>query len=293
MSKTANRLAGRGGGAVAAVPHKVPALTKAVAIIRYVNRTAPQGASLHEVASSLAITKSHCHNILKTLAFEGWLLHDPARGTYSLGPGLLADIDCLLARQPPPMLIHEELARLARAIGAPCVLSRVERDGSFIAIDKAEAASELLVSVPIGHRFPPDAPAQMRVRLAWMPEPERKKALASWRPRAYTKTTLVQKQAVWAELEATRRRRYAISRAEFTPGVMTLAAPIFDSFGNVQMVLQCPGLIDKVTDNERMIAGELLRSISRLNAVFGARATPADAPAAPATAKRRQPARAA
>ena len=136
--------------------------------------------------------------------------------------------------------------KLSRATGTPCVLTRVERDGSFVAIDKAEEAAELIVSVPIGHRFPPDAPAQMRVRLAWMAEDLRKQEMARWRPRAYTKTTIVRKKAAWAEIEATRRRGYSISRAEFSPGVMTLAVPIFDTFGDVQMVLQCPGLIDKV-----------------------------------------------
>jgi len=159
--------------------------------------------------------------------------------------------------------------RLSRATGTPCVLSRVEQDGSFVAIDKAEETAELTVSVPIGHRFPADAPAQMRVRLAWMAEKLRKRELTRWRPRRYTETTMLRKKAVWAEIETTRRRGYAISRAEFSPGVMTLAAPIFDGFGNVQMVLQCPGLFDRVVREEPAIAIELQRSAERLNMIFG------------------------
>ena len=77
------------------------------------------------------------------------------------------------------------------------------------------------------------------------------------------------KKAAWAEIKATRQRGYAISRAEFSFGVMTLAAPIFDGFGNVQMVLQCPGLIDRVIENEATIAAELRRSAERLNAILG------------------------
>jgi hypothetical protein len=44
---------------------------------------------------------------------------------------------------------------------------------------------------------------------------------------------------------------------------------IFDGFGNVQMVLQCPGLIDRVIKNEATIAAELRRSAERLNAILG------------------------
>jgi DNA-binding IclR family transcriptional regulator len=248
---------------------KVPALTKAMAIVRYLNSAASKGASLNQIAGDLRITKSHCYNILKTLEHGGWLSWDLQRRTYALAPGLLSDVSRLIGRQSPLALIHEELARLSIAADTPCVLTRVDRDGSFVAIDKAEEASELIYSVPIGYRFPPDAPAQMRVRLAWMPESMAKRELARWRPRRYTNTTIVRKKAAWAEIEATRKRGYAISRAEFSLGVMTLAVPIFDSLGEVQMVLQCPGLIDKVRRNQAKIAVELVRTAERLSLIHG------------------------
>ena len=253
---------------------KVPAVTKALAIMRYVNRAGSGGAALNEISTTLEITKSHCHNILKTLTQEGWLSYDGERRSYSLAHRLLSDVSRLLARQSPSVLIRDELKRLSRATGTPCVLTRVEPDGSFVAIDKAEEAGELIVSVPIGHRFPPDAPAQMRVRLAWMPEELRRQELARWRPRAYTKTTIIKKRDVVKELEATRKRGYSISRAEFSPGVMTLAVPIFDTFGDVQMVLQSPGLIDRVIREETKLAVEILRTGERLNAVFAVSSDP-------------------
>jgi DNA-binding IclR family transcriptional regulator len=242
-----------------------------MAIVRYLNSAESVGASLHAISGDLSITKSHCYNILKTLEHGGWLSYDAARRTYSLAPGLLLDVSRLIGRQSRSALVHEELVQLSRAVDGPCVLTRIERDGSFVAVDKAEeSASELIISVPIGHRFPPDAPAQMRVRLAWLPGELRKRELAKWQPRAYTETTIVRKDALMVEVESTRRRGYSISRAEFSPGVMTLAAPIFDGMGEVQMVLQCPGLIEKVKVNEAKIAVDLLKTTERLNAVFGA-----------------------
>ena len=240
-----------------------------MAIVRYLNGADSSGASLNQIAGDLRITKSHCHNILKTLEHGGWLIWDLSRRTYALAPGLLSDVSRLIGRKSPLALIHEELARLSLAADTPCVLTRIERDGSFVAIDKAEEASELIYSVPIGYRFPADAPAQMRVRLAWMPESIAKRELARWRPRRYTNTTIVRKKAAWAEIEATRKRGYAISRAEFSLGVMTLAVPIFDSLGEVQMVLQCPGLIDKVRRNQAKIAVELVRTAERLSLIHG------------------------
>ena len=59
-----------------------------------------------------------------------------ARRRYLLAPRMLADVSCLIGRKSPSALIHDELVRLSRATGTPCVLTRVERDGSFVAIDR-------------------------------------------------------------------------------------------------------------------------------------------------------------
>jgi len=248
---------------------KVPAVTKAIAIVRHINQAGSSGASLIDISLSLGLTKSHCYNILKGLTRAGWLVHDDARRTYVLSARMLSDISSIFSRRALSGVIHEELDKLSTATGIPCVLTRVERDGSFIAIDRSEAAGELLFTAPIGFRFGPDAPAQMRVRLAYLDREQRESELARWIPIAYTSSTIVDRNRLWAEIEATRARGYGISRAEHTPGVMTLAAPIFDAFGNVQMILQCPGLATRVIAEESDIATKLLATTSRLNALLG------------------------
>ena len=55
---------------------------------------------------------------------------------------------------------------------------------------------------------------------------------------------------------------------------MTLAVPIFDTFGDVQMVLQSPGMVDRVARDEAKIAAEILRTGERLNGVFGVSSDP-------------------
>jgi DNA-binding IclR family transcriptional regulator len=248
---------------------KVPAVAKAIAIVRHINEAGSRGASLIDISVSLGITKSHCYNILKGLTRAGWLVHDDARRTYVLSTRMLSDISSIFNRRALSTAIHEELGKLSAATGIPCVLTRVERDGSFIAIDRSEAAGELLFTPPIGFRFGPDAPAQMRVRLAYLDVAHREGELARWIPVAYTPTTIIDRDQLRTEIEATRVRGYGISRAEHTFGVMTLAAPIFDAFGNVQMILQCPGLAARVVAEERDIATKLLATTARLNALLG------------------------
>jgi DNA-binding IclR family transcriptional regulator len=246
----------------------VPAVTKTIAIIRRLNAGPSVGLGLSDISGDLGLTKSHCHNILKTLVAEGWVTFDTSRRRYALAPRLLADISRVVARQDRSSLLHEELVRLSMSARIPCVLSRIEPDDCFIAIDKAEEAAELLVSVPIGHRFPSDAPAQMRARLAFSPPELRERLLADWSPVAYTPTTITDKDEMREELRITAERGYAISREEYSPGVTSFAVPIFNASGEVQMILQCPGLGSIMSAREDKITGALKATADRINQVF-------------------------
>lgn len=225
-----------------AVGHGVPAVLKCVGILRLLDAQLTAGASLSAVSAKLTVTKSHCLSIMRTLVDLGWVRHDVQRRLYFLDTGLLRDVPNLLGQQDRSSQLHEELVRLSRRTHVPCVLTRINPDDSYIAIDKAEEGAELLASVPIGHRFPWDAPAQLRARLAFCEAGLRDVLVAKWRPTSFTRNTVATRKDLIAEIEATRRRGYSVGRGEYTLGVMSLAVPVFDRFGAMRMILQCPGL---------------------------------------------------
>ncbi len=249
-----------GGLSGSAAAKQVPAVAKAIAIIRHLNGGPSTGRSLVEIAADLNITKSHCHNVLKTLVAQGWAVFDASRRRYTLAPGLLADVSRLISRGTRPLLIHEELVKLSLAAGVPCVLTRVDSDNSFVAIDKAEEAAELLVSVPIGHRFPADAPAQMKARLACVDDAAVASELARWRPVARTPTTITDRQELKRDIEACRQRGYSTSRGEYTTGVMSLAVAVRDKDGIARLIVQCPGVQADMEEREAKIAALLIKT---------------------------------
>jgi len=73
------------------LPQLVPAVDKAIAIVRLLNGRGAAGAALSEISGALSITRSHCYNILRTLAQAGWVLYEPGERLYRLGPSLAAD----------------------------------------------------------------------------------------------------------------------------------------------------------------------------------------------------------
>ena len=76
-------------------PGIVPALENGIAIISYLNRKAPRAATLAEMSSTLGISRSHCHSLLKTLTHFEWLSFDDETKKYRLQSGILSDTSSL------------------------------------------------------------------------------------------------------------------------------------------------------------------------------------------------------
>ncbi|RWI88952.1 IclR family transcriptional regulator [Mesorhizobium sp.] len=245
-------------------PGIVPALENAIAIISYLNKKAPRGASLTELATKLSISKSHCHSLLKTLTYFDWLEVDADSKVYKLETGLLSDASSLL-NSPILDKVRPLLAALVERIKIPCVLSAPLSDDTFVVLDKFNAEHVMDVNFPIGHRFPRNAFAQMRAYLAWQSEERIDLWMASWEPVQYTDRTVLDAESVRAEIIATRRRGYARSIGEFTEGLAALALPIFDRDGKVAFIFNCSSLISTLEPQEKEVAKEMILTANQIH----------------------------
>jgi len=259
-------------------PGLVPAVENAVGIVNFINRAPGHMASLTEILTALSISKSHCHSILKTLTYFGWLKFDPRTKAYHLNSGLLASASSLLG-SPVLDTIRHELQQLVRRTEIPAVLTQPQVDDTFIVIDKFNGAQSMEVSFPIGHHFPRDATANMRAYLAWQPESVVDRWMKNWRPVRYTSATLMTEEDMRAEIVATRKRGYARSVGELTEGLMALGMPIFDRQGEVIYIFTCSGLLSALAPREEQLAREIVRTAISINRALLAR-VPGDFPTA-------------
>lgn len=257
-------------------PGIVPALENGIAIISYLNRKAPRAATLAEMASTLGISRSHCHSLLKTLTHFEWLSFDDETKKYRLQSGILSDTSSLL-NSPIISVVRPLLTELVDRLELPCVLSEPMSDDSFIVIDRFNAHHILEVNFPVGHRFPRNAPAQMRAYLAWQTPERIERWMQNWHPVAYTETSTTDAQALQTEIGATRRRGYARSIGEFTEGLMALALPIFDRTGRVVYVYNISSLVGTLLPREDEVAREMQRTASLIHRAIAAGA-PLDFP---------------
>jgi DNA-binding IclR family transcriptional regulator len=257
-------------------PGIVPALENGIAIIAYLNRKAPRAAGLAEISSTIGISKSHCHSLLKTLTHFDWLSFDEETKSYRLQSGIISDASSLL-NSPIINVIRPPLLELVQRLELPCVLSEPLSDDSFVVIDRINAHHIMEVSFPVGHRFSRNAAAQMRAYLAWQ-NPERVDLwMQDWSPVAYTDSTVTDAASLRAEIGATRRRGYARSVGEFTEGLMALALPIFDRTGQVAYIFNISSLVNTLMPREEHVAREMQRTAAQIHRALAAR-VPLDFP---------------
>lgn len=254
-------------------PGLVPALENGIAILAYLNGKAPRPAPLSEISSTLKISKSHCHSLLKTLCYFEWLHFDPGTKMYSLQSGILSDISSLL-NSPMIASIRPELTALVERVGVPCVLSKPLDDDSFVVIERYNARHIMEVSFPTGHRFPRNACAQMRAFLAWQPPARLDEWMSRWQPVRYTAKTILDAEDIRAEVRATRERGYSRSVGEFTEGLMALGLPLFDRNGDVAYIFNCSSLVGLLEAREAEVAREMQKAASRIHRAVAASVPP-------------------
>jgi DNA-binding IclR family transcriptional regulator len=244
-------------------PGIVPALENGIRIIEFLNRHLPHTTSLAEISSYLHISKSHCHAILKTLQYYGWVRFDSRAKTYRLYSGILASASAVW-RNPVLDIISERLTRFVTTVLLPCTVAQPQSDGSFVLIHKISSA-KVEVSVPLGQRYPADAPAHMRANYAWRPPEALEDYIRQWKPTLYTNASVVTPSQLRKEIAATKKRGYARSMGEYTDGMMSIALPIFDREGDIAYVITCIAPVGMLAPVEATVAEEMRDAVREIH----------------------------
>jgi DNA-binding IclR family transcriptional regulator len=258
---------------------EVPALAKAIAVIRYLNNRPSAGATLAQIVEQLAISRSHCHNILRTLVAHGWLDYSQTTRLFRLSSGIAADSSTALYSRTQLAVVRPFADRLFGKIGLQCFLSEPLADGSFLIVHSSDETDRFIFRAPVGYRFPPGTAALFKATLAWLPVAELEHALSRWVPVQHSRRSIMEMEAMRAELLASRQRGYALSLGEYIEGFDTVALPIFDREGNIMLILGISGTESDLSRSRPEIVHALIGTASSIHLVIDGR-PPVDYPSA-------------
>ncbi|MCU1482233.1 MAG: IclR family transcriptional regulator [Subtercola sp.] len=232
-------------------------IARAGLVLRAVSARMPGGVSTAEVARDTGLARPTAHRLLASLAAEGFLDLDSARGRWFLGPELFLMGSLAAERYDMTDLARDSVEYLARETGESAFLS-ARRGYETVCVTRVEGSFPVRSHVLYeGVRFP------LGVASAGL-------AIVSFLPPAEIDTYLAADSLVarWGESHSaaalrkriadTRSLGYAVNPALLVEGSWGMGAAIFDSSGRPIWALSLTGIESRFAPHRRPQLGKLL-----------------------------------
>ena len=182
---------------------------------------------LTEIAHATGLDKSAAQRFTHTLYELGYLKKDPKTKHYRLAPKVLElgfaylRTDGLVERAMPYLLEANKRAEET--------VNLTEMNGTDVVyVARVPSRHQVAVDVVLGTQLPAYCLAPGRAMLAFLPAEQARAAIERAERVAYTPRTLVAVEAIEAQLAETRRTGFSMCVEEYTPGEISVAAPVLD-----------------------------------------------------------------
>lgn len=235
----------------------VQSLDRALALLELIAQE--DGLTLTELAQRAGVPPSTAHRILSTLEAHNYVLHEEERGLWLIGVRAFEVGSSFLRNRKLAATGRAVMRELQQATGESVNLGIEDEDG-IVFISQIESHQTLRAFHRPGSRGAIHASGIGKALLSTFTDDEVKRVLHKTGLEAFTDKTLVVPDRLFAELEVTRTRGWAIDDEERTPGMRCIAAPIYNEHGEAFAGLSISGPTVRVSD-ERI--GELGPMVKR------------------------------
>ena len=227
-------------------------------------------APLSGLAGGLGESPATVYRVLVTLQARDIVAFDEASQSWAVGAGAFHIGSAFLRRTGLAEAARPILRALMEETGETANLG-IARGAEVLFLAQVETQESLRAFFPPGTLSPLHASGIGKALLAQL-EPERlARYLASAALTRFTERTLATRQALAADLEATRARGYALDTEEKAPGMACVAAPVFDALGEAVAGLSVSGPVSRLpAARTAEIGGQVAAAAARLSRRLGA-----------------------
>ena len=192
--------------------YSVPAVAQTVRILYFLKDRKRAGAS--EIANALEITRSYCFGILKTLQFHRFLSFDDHSKQYELGPALMDFSQLLSQENLIKSAAKPHMRDFVKETGMSIFLIERVSYARLLVVDREESSEDVRITLAIGTRIPITHSASGRAALAFLPAPEIDDLVRAVAVEVLTPQTMVDPEAILADLGAVRARGFSVAFGE-------------------------------------------------------------------------------
>ena len=209
----------------------IPAVDRAARVLSLL-KNERRGMTVVEISDAMECNKVSIYRLLFTLNHHGLLAHDPITKKYSLGAALMEYGRAILNGFDIQHAARPSLKALVAYSGETAALSILQGTKLMI-LEVEESTTELHVSLAVGMTNPATATSSGKAILAYLPEKHRNEIMRVEGLCKHAKRSITNPGQYRTDLEATRKRGYAIDHEEFKEGITGISAPVFSSQGAI------------------------------------------------------------
>ena len=187
--------------------------------------------SLGEISTRVGYPKTTIHTILNTLESKGFIERSEA-GIYSLGMAIIPMTQAIRVN----VQLRDRAAPLLRELGDFCsesVYLTVLDEPYCLYIYAIESPDRLLERTAVGDVMPMHCTSVGKAILAYLPPERVHSIIAEAGLEQFNSNTHSSEESLFQDLAETRKRGFAIDRAEHELWTYCLGSPIFDERGRV------------------------------------------------------------
>ncbi len=202
-----------------------------------------------ELSKRLGLHKNNVFRLLATLEHRGYIEQNRETESYRLGPKTLQIGSIFIEQRECRRQARPILEGLMAATGETAVVAVLRAD-KVIYMDSVEANRAVRAVSRIGAMLPAQCTAVGKAQLALLPPSDIERLYQGPVLEQQTPRSLKSRDALIADLAATRERGYAVENEECDVDVRSIAAPVRDFSKNVIAAIGIIGPASRLTDQQ-------------------------------------------
>jgi len=209
-------------------------LGRSFQVLRYLLRAEQEAVGLRRIAADLEMAPSSIHRLLTGLCEEGLVEKDDRTGHYSIGLEMVRIAHLAADRVPLHKLAIPYLRELVTVSNETALLGRYDHGKQqmmFVAV--VESSQPLRYINKMWEWMPVYAGASGLAIMAFLSETDQQEIINRTHLAPITDRTITERYRLEHQFELIRNKGYALSVGQRTAGAVAIAAPIFDSVGDV------------------------------------------------------------
>ena len=246
----------------------VQSVDRALALVDVLARSAGS-LQLTELAQQTQLNVSTGHHLLATLVKWGYVARTAGR-RYALGARGLHLAQAFLKQVDLPRRALPHLDRISEATGETVHLAVLQGEAVGTLLKREGRHAVRVDTGAVGSADAVHATALGKAMLAWLPEHEIRRILATTGMAAFTPNTFTSVDIFLEELRLVRRHGHSVDREEYQPGVTCVGAAIRNHLGAVVGAISASAPTSRASDSHLAQMRESVMGAARaLSAEFG------------------------